>query len=71
MAGIIFKREGITITPEDAMKWFCWHELVSVMSKQHYKILQKAIYTVEQNIPDWEMRVLKKYLELSEDDLIV
>ena len=70
MASIIFEREGATITPETAMKWFCWHELVSAMSK-HGRTLNKAIYSVEQNVPDWEMRVLKKFLELSENDLVI
>ena len=68
MANIIF--DGEIITPETAMKWFCWHELVSAMAR-HGRLLDKAIYATEQNIPDWEMHVLKKFLELSENDLII
>ena len=61
--------DGQEITPSTAMKWFCWHELVSAMSRKNGKALSKAIYAVESNVPDWEMRVLKKYLDITKCDL--
>ena len=68
MARIIF--DGETITPEIAMKWLCWHELISAMEKDR-RALDMAIKQTPHNVPDWEMRVLKKFLELIEHDLVV
>lgn len=70
MARILIENGQTVISPEEAMKWYCWHELVRAMEK-HGRLLDKAVYTVERNVPDWEMRVLKKFLELSENDLII
>lgn len=58
------------ITPETAMNWFCWHEIVAAMEKD-MNSLNAAIKEVPHNVPDWEMRVLKKFIELSDTDLIV
>lgn len=54
-----------------AIKLFDWRELVEQMERQNKKALDKAIKEVEENIPDWELQVLKKYLELSDTDLII
>ena len=68
MARIIFN--GETITPELAMRWFCWNELIPVMEKDRLA-LDTAIKQTPHNVPDWEMQVLKKFLELIEHDLVV
>ena len=61
--------QGSEITPETAMKWFCWHEIINVMEKD-LNSLDAAIKAVERNVPDWEMRVLQKFLELTDRDFI-
>ena len=71
MARIIVKQDGAVISPETAMKWYCWYEIVEPMREQDKETLDAVIRTVDRNIPDWEMQVLKKYLELSNHDLIV
>lgn len=70
MAKIIY--DGVDeITPETAMKWFAWYELIAAMERVDDKSLTSAITAVERNVPDWEKRVLKKYLEISSEDLFV
>ena len=69
MAKIIYN--GVEeITPETAMKWFAWHELVEAMEKER-DVLDASIKAVDENVPDWEIRVLLKFLELAERDLLV
>ena len=68
MARIIYM--GEQITPETAMKWFCWHELIAVMEKDR-KTLNAAIDSTPDNVPDWEMEVFKKFLETTKNDLII
>ena len=69
MAKIIF--DGVEeITPETAMKWFPWYVLVQSM-ELNQEALDTAINAVERNIPDWEMQVLKKFLEVSSRNLYV
>ena len=58
------------ITPETAMDWFAWHELVRAMERDG-DALDAAIKAVESNIPDWEKRVLLKFLELTDRELLV
>ena len=58
------------ITPETAMKWFCWREIVNAMEKDR-TALDAAIKEVPHNIPDWEMQVLKKFVGITKYDLIV
>ena len=74
MAKILFRGysgDPHEITPETAMMWFCWHELVQPMEKQDLKSLDRAVKETERNCPDWEMRVLKRFLELTEADLVI
>ena len=71
MARILLENGATEITPETAMKWFCWHEIVEPMEKQDKKTLDVAVRETERNCADWEMRVLKKYLELAENDLMI
>ena len=69
MAKILIETSATT-----AIKLFDWRELVEQMERQNKKALDKAIEAieeVEENIPDWELQVLKKYLELSDTDLII
>ena len=61
--------QGSEITPETAMRWFCWYEIVNVMEKD-INALDAAVDAVDRNAPDWEMRVLKKFLEFTEEDMI-
>ena len=61
--------DGEEITPETAMKWFCWHEIVAAMEKQ-----PKAIHTVADqmqsvNASDWEYRFLIRFLETATQDI--
>lgn len=58
------------ITTEEAMKWYCWHELIEAMEKDR-KSLDMAVDTVPQDVADWELRVLEKFLELTKHDLII
>ena len=71
MARILIENGQTVISPEEAMKWFCWHEIVEPMEKQDRATLDKAVREVERDCPDWEMRVLKKFLELTKSDLII
>ena len=66
MAKILIETSATT-----AIKLCDWRELVEQMERQNKKSLDKAIKEVEENIPDWELQVLKKYLELSDTDLII
>lgn len=70
MARILIENGATEITPETAMKWFCWHEIVEQMERQQ-KTLDKVVEETERNCADWEMRVLKKFLELAENDLMI
>lgn len=70
MARIFVENGATEITPETAMNWYCWHEIVEAMENQQ-KALDKAIKEVEDNCADWELRVLKKFLELAENDLMI
>lgn len=58
------------ITIEEAMKWYCWHELIHAMEKDR-KSLDMAVDSVPHEFADWELRVLKKFLELTKHDLII
>jgi len=58
------------ITPETAMRWFPWYVLVQAM-ELNQEALNMAINAVESNVPDWEMQVLKKFLEVSSRNLYV
>ena len=70
MAKIIYN--GVEeITPETAFNWFAWYELVQAMERTDIETLDSAIKTVARNVPDWERQVFKKFLELSEKDLLV
>ena len=69
MAKIIYN--GVEeITPETAMNWFAWYELVKAMERER-DVLDESIKAVDRNVPDWEKRVLLKFLELAERDLLV
>lgn len=70
MAKIIYKKDDMTISVDTAMRWFCWHELIAAMEKDR-GTLDRAVDETPQDCIDWEMGVLKRYLELSTDDLIV
>ena len=62
------------ITPETAMKWFCWHEIVSAMHKDEKTLADVARIMNEReniNIPNWEEKFLKTFLERTDKDLIV
>ena len=66
--------DGEEITPETAMKWFCWHEIVSAMEKQKDAIKNTADYMNaphNRNVPDWEYRFLKTFLEFAKEDLVI
>lgn len=74
MAKIFFKGfsgDPHEISPETAMLWLSWHEIVKPMEKHDQSSLDRAVKEVERNCPDWEMRVLKKFLELTENDLVI
>ena len=66
--------DGEEITPETAMKWFCWHELVSAMEKQSTTLQEAANYM---NLPgvrdlsDWEYRFLRFFLDIAKQDLVI
>ena len=63
---------GEEITPETAMKWFCWHEIVAAMEKQKGTISAVTSYmNAIRNVPDWEYRFLLKFLEYAETDLVI
>ena len=66
--------DGQEISPEIAMKWFSWHELVEAMEK-HQETIKKVteimnkpeyIYT-----PAWEHTFLNVFLYNATEDLIV
>jgi len=74
MAKIYFKGfsgDPHEISPETAMLWLSWHEIVEPMEKHDQRNLDRAVKEVERNCPDWEMRVLKRFLELTEADLVI
>lgn len=70
MAQIKIENGTTVITVEQAMKWYCWHELIEVMEKDE-ESLHVAVNSVPENIVNWEMMVLKKFLELTKHDLII
>lgn len=75
--GKIVKRiiyDGEEITPEIAMKWFCWHELVTAMEK-HQSTIKKVTKIMNapeyRNTPEWEHTFLNVFLNNATEDLIV
>ena len=62
------------ISPETAMKWFCWHEVVEAREK-YSKTLSEVSRIMNSreniNIPNWEEKFLLTFLERTETDLIV
>ena len=66
--------DGECITPETAMKWFAWHEIVAAMEKQQGALDEAVNYvniTTHGNASDWEYRVLKVFLEFAKEDLVI
>ena len=62
------------ISPETAMKWFCWHEVVEAMEKDSKTLseVSRIMNSRENiNIPNWEEKFLLTFLERTETDLIV
>lgn len=58
------------VSPEEAMgkpHFVGWASFVQKMDKP---TLDRAIKRIQEG-PDWELRVLKRYLELAQDDLIL
>ena len=71
MARILIENGQTVISPEQAMKWYCWHEIVEPMEKLNSKAVKMAIDAVVRDCPDWEINVLKKYLEITDADLFI
>lgn len=66
--------EGEQITPETAMKWFCWHEIVAAMEKHPDTLMQTEIHMnlpYYRNLPDWEYKFLRFFLEIASEDLVI
>ena len=66
--------EGEQITPETAMKWFCWHEIVAAMEKHPDTLEQTTIHMNlphYRNLPDWEYQFLRFFLEIASKDLVL
>lgn len=58
---------GNEITQQEAMRWFCWHEIVREMEKDQGSL--RIAVNIPENIPDWENKVLGLFLELTDIDL--
>ena len=71
MAQIIAEKWGEVISPEQAMRWFCWHEIVAGMEKQKDTLHEVAGAMSGKNIPDWEKQFLLMFLEVAENDLVI
>ena len=70
--GTFMTENGKTVlTSEQAMKWYAWYQIVEAMEKQDQDSLDRSVEETERNCPDWEMRVLKRFLELTEADLVI
>ena len=67
MAQILIENGTRAITQQEAMRWFCWHEIVREMEKDKDS-LDTAV-SIPHNIPDWEDKVLEMFLELTDIDL--
>lgn len=66
--------DGEEITPETAMKWFGWREIVAGMEKQQKTLdeVAKAMHSGQlQNVSDWEYRFLIFFLEVAKEDLVI
>ena len=75
MARIMIENGVTEITAESAMNRFCWYDLFDAMNVQDSSALgraiDKAVIESDPDRADWEMQILKKYLEFAERDLMV
>lgn len=66
--------DGQEISPEIAMKWFCWHEIVAAMEK-HPATIKKVTGIMNspqyRNTPAWEHTFLNVFLYNSDCDLVI
>lgn len=66
--GQIFIENGTrAISQAEAMRWFCWSEIVRGMERDQDSL--RTAMSIPQNIPDWEEKVLESFLELTEIDI--
>lgn len=62
------------ISPMQAMKWYCWHQIVAAMEKQEKtlsEVTKKMNELQNRNIPNWEYVFLMTFLRKAEHDLII
>lgn len=74
MKRILIEGGKTVITSEEAMKWYCWHQIVNAMEKDEKTlslIAKKMNEPENRNIPNWEEKFLKLFLETTETDLII
>ena len=66
--------DGEEISPDIAMKWFCWHEIVEAMEK-HPSTINKVTEIMNKpeyrNTPAWEHTFLNVFLMNAMEDLII
>ena len=71
MVRILIEDGRMSITPEQAMQWFCWAEIVAAMEKQGEVLETVAGAMSRESGPDWEASFLRRFLDCAEHDLII